>query len=117
LARTKSGGRSAAEKIRRRYGKDFYRRIGAAGGKASTTGGFYNNTELARKAGRKGGTSSKRIGMLDKYGVEQFVDLWNDSESATKVASEVKLTLEYTYAIATKLRKQGYYLRDHRYKK
>lgn len=35
-------------------------RIGAKGGKNGTTGGFYANRELARIAGRKGGTISRR---------------------------------------------------------
>ncbi len=33
---------------------------GALGGKKGTTGGFYNNPELARIAGSKGGKVSRR---------------------------------------------------------
>ncbi len=43
-----------------KYGSDFYRRIGAIGGKNGTTSGFYANRELAREAGKKGGRISKR---------------------------------------------------------
>jgi general stress protein YciG len=39
---------------------DFYSRIGAIGGRKGTTGGFYQNRELAREAGKKGGRISKR---------------------------------------------------------
>ena len=36
------------------------KRIGSLGGKKGTTGGFFANRELARIAGRKGGTISRR---------------------------------------------------------
>jgi len=37
-----------------------YKKIGSKGGKASGTGGFYANPELACIAGAKGGRISKR---------------------------------------------------------
>jgi hypothetical protein len=60
MAGTKAGGRSAAETNKRKYGEDFYGRIGAMGGKKGRTGGFYANRELARIAGAKGGRISRR---------------------------------------------------------
>lgn len=60
MAGTKQGGRSAATTNKKRYGKDFYARIGAMGGKKSRTGGFAANRELARQAGAKGGRISRR---------------------------------------------------------
>lgn len=60
MSGTREGGVRAAETNKSRYGKDFYRKIGAVGGKKSTTGGFAANPELAREAGRKGGKKSKR---------------------------------------------------------
>lgn len=60
MAGTKEGGQRAASTNRQRHGKDFYARIGAAGGKKGHTGGFYANRELARAAGRKGGLISRR---------------------------------------------------------
>lgn len=39
---------------------DFFRRVGAIGGKNGRTGGFAANRELARIAGAKGGRTSKR---------------------------------------------------------
>lgn len=60
MSGTMSGGKRAAETIKKEYGEDFYARIGAKGGRNSTTGGFYANRELARKAGRIGGKISKR---------------------------------------------------------
>lgn len=59
MAGTKQGGKSAAEK-NLRNDPDFYRKIGAKGGKKSRTGGFYANRELARTAGAKGGRTSRR---------------------------------------------------------
>lgn len=53
-------GRNAALTNKERYGEDFYKRIGAKGGKNGTTGGFAADRELARRAGRIGGMKSKR---------------------------------------------------------
>lgn len=60
MAGTKDGGKRAAITNKERYGKNFYRLIGAKGGKVSTTGGFFADRELARKAGAKGGKISRR---------------------------------------------------------
>lgn len=60
MAGTKAGGKQAAETNKRKYGDDFYQRIGASGGKAGHTGGFYANRELARTAGILGGRKSRR---------------------------------------------------------
>jgi uncharacterized protein len=57
---TITGGQRAADTNRKKYGKDFYARIGAKGGKRGTTGGFAANRELARIAGAKGGRISRR---------------------------------------------------------
>jgi general stress protein YciG len=60
MAGTKEGGRKAAARNMERYGENYYKIIGARGGKNGTTGGFYANRELARIAGSKGGKISKR---------------------------------------------------------
>lgn len=60
MAGTKAGGKKCAIVNKLRHGEDFYKRIGAKGGKNGHTGGFYNNTELAKRAGRIGGMISKR---------------------------------------------------------
>ncbi len=60
MAGTIQGGKSAAATNKAKYGKDFYARIGAMGGKKGTTGGFAANRELARAAGAKGGRISRR---------------------------------------------------------
>lgn len=60
MAGTKEGGAAAASTNKSKYGEDFYRKIGAMGGKKGTTGGFFANRELARIAGAKGGRISRR---------------------------------------------------------
>jgi general stress protein YciG len=60
MAGTNAGGAKAAQTNKAKYGKDFYARIGAMGGKLGTTGGFYANRDLARKAGQMGGRVSRR---------------------------------------------------------
>lgn len=59
MAGTRSGGLKAAIKNLKRD-PDFYKKIGAKGGKRGHTGGFYANPELAKIAGAKGGRISKR---------------------------------------------------------
>lgn len=60
MAGTKIGAQRAAETTKLKHGADFYKRIGSIGGKNSNTGGFYANRELAKKAGAKGGSISRR---------------------------------------------------------
>lgn len=62
MAGTREGGLKACETTRKRNGEDFYARIGAKGGSTPTTKpkGFAANPELAKVAGRKGGTISRR---------------------------------------------------------
>lgn len=63
MAGTSAGGRAAAKKNIDRYGKDFYARIGAKGGRKSNTGGFAAGKagrERARKYGAIGGKISRR---------------------------------------------------------
>lgn len=57
---TRIGGLKAAQTNKLRYGDDFYRKIGATGGKKSRGGGFASDPELAKLAGAKGGRISRR---------------------------------------------------------
>lgn len=60
MAGTRAGGKKAAKTTKEKHGKDFFRQIGAVGGRKGTTGGFAANRELARIAGAKGGRISRR---------------------------------------------------------
>lgn len=60
MSGTKAGGLKASITNIKLHGADFYKRIGAIGGKNGHTGGFASNRELAREAGRKGGKASRR---------------------------------------------------------
>lgn len=60
MAGTLEGGKKAAATNRKLHGEDFYARIGKIGGQNGHTGGFASDHELARIAGKKGGTISRR---------------------------------------------------------
>ena len=63
MAGTPSGGRRAASTNKKRYGSDFYKRIGSAGGHAGHTGGFAAGEAGRRRAsyyGSIGGRVSRR---------------------------------------------------------
>lgn len=60
MSGTKHGGRKASRTNRERYGEDFYKKIGAIGGRNGHSGGFSYNPALARVAGSKGGSKSRR---------------------------------------------------------
>lgn len=69
MAGTLAGGRRAAATNKERYGENFYKLIGAKGGREGVDGGFASNKvgedgltgrQRARIVGRKGGRISKR---------------------------------------------------------
>ena len=64
MAGTKAGGLKAAATNIRKNGPDFYKIIGAKGGRNGRgpgyKGGFASNRELAARAGAKGGKISRR---------------------------------------------------------
>lgn len=60
MSGTIDGGYKAALTNTKRYGKDFYVKIGRKGGKISQGGGFAANSKLASEAGKVGGKISKR---------------------------------------------------------
>jgi general stress protein YciG len=57
---TIEGGRKARATNYKKYGPDFYRKIGSKGGQNGNTGGFAARPELAKTAGAKGGRISRR---------------------------------------------------------
>lgn len=60
MAGTKLGGQKAAMVNKQKYGPNFYQDIGVKGGRNGHTGGFFQDHELAIRAGRKGGLISRR---------------------------------------------------------
>jgi hypothetical protein len=63
MAGTARGGRLAAMTNKKRYGSDFYKKIGAKGGQNGTTGGFAAGDEGRKRAsyyGSIGGSVSRR---------------------------------------------------------
>jgi general stress protein YciG len=60
MAGTRKGGLKTAETNKAKYGDDFYKKMGAMGGKISRGGGFAADRQRAIESGRKGGRISKR---------------------------------------------------------
>lgn len=69
MAGTAIGGAKAAQTNKKKYGNDFYKRIGQSGGKKGNTGGFASDVvgkdgltgrERASKVGVLGGKKSRR---------------------------------------------------------
>lgn len=60
MAGTKKGGEKAAARNKELYGRDFYARIGAKGGKKTGLKGFALDRERASRAGQIGGRISRR---------------------------------------------------------
>ena len=93
MSGTKIGGMKAATTNKLRNGEDFYRRIGAKGGRNGHNGGFAANPELAKLAGRKGGKMSRR-GKGCKHEIELNADMikhlyLDEKYSAIKISSEL----------------------------
>ena len=77
MAGTLEGGRKAAKTNKRRYGRNWYAKIGHIGGSNGHTGGFASEKkgsdgltgyERARIAGAKGGRISRRGAAKRKHG-------------------------------------------------
>ena len=63
MAGTAKGGRVAAQTNKKRYGSDFYSKIGRMGGQKGKTGGFAAGDEGRKRAsyyGAIGGSHSRR---------------------------------------------------------
>lgn len=66
---TKAGAIKTRATNYKKYGKDYYRELGRLGGKVKgILKGFALNPELAKKAGKKGGTISRRTGVKNGEG-------------------------------------------------
>jgi general stress protein YciG len=78
MAGTIFGGWKASETNKRKYGEDFYVRIGKLGGGAPYSGlkGFAANPKLASKAGKRGGHKSSRLGIKNGQGKKYRPVAW-----------------------------------------
>lgn len=93
---TISGGKKAAQTNIEKYGDDFYRRIGAKGGRNGNTGGFSGNPEKARLAGAKGGRKSKRGPGVQKKldeNAEDIIAMRENGSSMRQIAEEYGVSL------------------------
>lgn len=100
MAGTKEGGLKAAKTNYKKYGKDFYVKNGAIGGRHGHTGGFAYDINLAKEAGRKGGLKSKRGNAEKTYKqAEEIKKLLNKGLSAKEIAKKIGLSLSciHTY--------------------
>jgi general stress protein YciG len=68
MAGNKAGGIKAAAVNKLKYGSDFYREIGRRGGSWCGPKGFAVNPQLAKVAGVKGGSISRRGPAKNKQG-------------------------------------------------
>ena len=60
MAGNHEGGLKTAQTLKAKYGDDYFSKMGKKGGMLGHTGGFAANPELAKIAGKKGGSISKR---------------------------------------------------------
>lgn len=76
---TKAGALKASITNKERHGEEFYRRIGAKGGRNGHTGGFASNHDRAVEAGRKGGLKSTRKGVKNGQRKERvYQPVWGE---------------------------------------
>jgi len=96
MAGTRIGGLKARNKNLARD-PNWYATIGAKGGRAGTTGGFQYGSALAREAGRKGGTISRRKSKIttDVSG-KVYVRLTPDDQLAKDLAELLSTELNGT---------------------
>ena len=93
MSGTRSGGIKTAKTNRKIYGKNFYKEIGAKGGKVKGLKGFALNRELARKAGAKGGAKSVRNNTTaTAKNVYKILELHEKGMVASDIAKKLKLT-------------------------
>lgn len=83
----------------------FMQRIGQMGGRNGHTGGFASNRELAREAGRKGGTISRRGPKreLDKY-KPAILEMMAQGMTTARIAEEVNLPYDPVRRLVRELR-------------
>ena len=96
---TVTGGLKCAATNKAKYGDDWYKKIGAIGGRNGNTGGFASNHTLAQLAGAKGGRISKR-GKSEKtiLKAKRAKELLAQGVSISDIAKEIGVTNPTVYA-------------------
>lgn len=89
MSGTRAGGLKASATNKQRHGEDFFARIGKKGGENGHTGGFASNPELARKAGRKGGSKSRRGKPLTQEEQIKMVYLHDSGNSIADISRAI----------------------------
>ncbi len=85
MAGNKVGGAKAAATNKAKYGREFYQRIGAMGGSVPREHRGFQDTELASRAGKIGGTISRRgKAKQDFWGKEDQRPNWVDKLRSNK---------------------------------
>lgn len=90
MSGTYMGGLQTAKTNKEKYGEDYYKKIGAIGGRKITDKpkGFAANNDLARAAGRIGGTvssRSRRLTQAEKEAALQKLYAQTDKKAENKV--------------------------------
>lgn len=99
---TKLGGLKAARTNKKLYGDGFYKDIGRKGGQNGHTGGFASNRELAKLAGAKGGSISRRgpanetTGIFEKNS-EKIKELLQQNYSVKRIAEIIGIPVSTLY--------------------
>lgn len=80
------------------------REVGEKGGRASSTGGFYANPELARRAGAKGGAISRRgeatkTKEMIRTNIDTIKRMVEDKASVTKISEATGVPKSTLYKI------------------
>lgn len=89
MSGTRAGGLKASATNKQRHGEDFFARIGKKGGENGHTGGFASNPELARKAGRKGGSKSRRGKPIQYEEMKKIIVLHLAGNSIADISREI----------------------------
>lgn len=85
MAGTKAGAKKASETMKKKYGSNWYCKIGSIGGKAHVDKGFACMPfEKRSEAGRKGGLKSKRGKKYDDRLIDSINELRNTLEKIEK---------------------------------
>lgn len=103
MSGTRAGGLKAKETNIKKYGNNFYNRIGSKGGKVGHTGGFFGKPALAKIAGAKGGRKSRRDGTYTYTAVSEECSYSGSVSHLAKVLGVTEPSIYVAYRENRKL--------------